>query len=74
MADCGALVIWEPSILVSGATDGCTAKVTAAVGGEVKLLFWRTGSQAAVLADKTPASSGDSGCTASDAMGACHEA
>ena len=39
VADCGVLVIRDPNRLVNGAADGCAAKVTAAVGGEAKMLF-----------------------------------
>ena len=67
-------MIRDPNRLVSGAADGCAAKVTAAAEGEVELLLWRTGAQAAFSTDNTPASGSDGGCKASDAMGACHEA
>ena len=73
MADCGSLIISDPNRLVSSAADGCTAKVTAAAGGEVELFFWETNGWEVTLFDRASGSSCDGDCTTSDTMGACHE-
>ena len=59
--------------MVSRAADGCTAKVTAAVGGEAKLLFWRANDWEVVLLDRASVSDGDGDGAAFDAMGACYK-
>ena len=74
MVDCSGLIISDPNRLVSSAADGCAAKVTAAVGGEAKLLFWGTDDWGDVLPDRASVSGGDGDCAAFDALGACHEA
>ena len=74
MADYGAVAIRDANRLASGVASGCATKVTAGAGGEVEVLLWRADGQMAVPADKTPASAGDGGCTAGDAMAAHHKA
>ena len=73
MADCSGLIISDPNRLVSSAADGCAAKVTAAIGGEVKLFFWETKGWEVVLLNRASSSGCDGDCTAFDAMGACHK-
>ena len=73
MTDCGGLIISDPNRLVISAADGCAAKVTVTAGGEAKLLFWETNGWEVVLLDRASGSGCDGDCTASDAMGACHE-
>ena len=74
MVDCSAMAIRDASRLASGATGGCAAKVTAAARGEAEVFLWRADDWGAVPAEKTPASTGDGGCTVEDAMEAHHEA
>ena len=63
------MAIRDASRLVSGAAGGCAAMVIAAAGGKAEVLLWSADDQVAVPADKMPASAGDGGCTAGDAMG-----